>query len=47
MHGCGGNGSTALTKEQEDSIVAARADSIRIADSIAAIEKLKQTLLLE
>lgn len=41
MHGCGGNGSTALTKKQQDSIVAARADSIRIADSIAAIEKAK------
>ena len=42
MHGCGGNGSTALTKEQQDSIATAKADSIRMADSIAAIEKAKE-----
>lgn len=41
MQGCGGNGSTALTKEQQDSIATAKADSIRMADSILAIEKAK------
>lgn len=41
MQGCGGNGSTALTKEQQDSLAIAKADSIRMADSIAAIEKTK------
>ena len=41
LHGCGGNSSTVSTKEQQDSIVTAKADSIRMADSIAAIKKAK------
>lgn len=41
LHGCGGNSSTASTKEQQDSIVTTKADSIRMANSIAAIKKAK------
>ncbi len=41
MQGCGGSGSVALTKEQQDSIAHAKADSIKMADSIAVIEKAK------
>jgi hypothetical protein len=39
LHSCGGNGSTALTQEQKDSIAKVQADSTRLADSIAAVKK--------
>ncbi len=41
IQSCGGNGTASLTQEQNDSIALVKADSIRYADSIAAVEQAK------